>query len=441
MAKSRYEKMDIMLQDIMAENDVPAKIAEMKENLLNWEGPTGSNKKEFKENQKKDNVERKKLENKIKFYENYEKNKDSIMNIREYQVEVQNKLENLENKEKNIENLQKDITMSEKQIEELDKQMAKIQEFIQKADESLKEDALTDEGKKEILDKKEKAKKLIEDQNTSYSFHLKRKKELGTILETEMENNKNISDEIMYLNTQISKCNAIWSSFLRGKNWSEIEVMLNTGDFTAAKGTMTKIRGMKKSIENVDKSLFSKIPFLNKKQKNNEEIEEQEETLTQENSQEEQENNQGNLPAIIEKFEEKHPRLAKIPFLGKMLQKRYDKKYQSNNENDKETSQVENEEKNNKLVQLSEKTRISDNEWKYIAKEMEKNQVETFKRIAENGMESFRESMKVDVKNRLSENQRNAAEREANRFGNSQTYQRQQQSVNEQTQDEEEQIQ
>lgn len=434
MSKSRYEKMDIMLQDIMVENDVSAKIAEMKEDLANWEGPTGSNKKEFKENKKKDNVEKKKLENKIKFYENYEKNKDRITNIRKYQIEVQNRLENLENQEKSIERLQKDIIMSERQIEELDKKMQKIQEFIEMVEKNLKRDDLTDEERKEILDKKEKAKKLIEDQNASYSFHLKRKLELGKTLKTEKESNKDISNEIMYCNNQISKCNAIWSSLLRGKDWNEIEIMLNTGDFTAPKGTINKIKEMKQSIKSVDKSSFSKISLLNKKRKNNKEnMEEKEET----SKQEEQENNQEKLPIVIEKFEDRHPNLARIPFLGKILQKRYDKKYQTNNENNKKESHNKNQEENNMPEQSSKQEKISDKEWKFIAKEMEKNQVETFKRIAENGIESFRESMKVDAKNRLSENQRNAAEREANRFGNSQTYQRQQKNVNEQTQEEE----
>lgn len=241
-----------------------------------------------------------------------------------------------------------------------------------------------------------------------------------------------IENQILNNKSQISKCNMIWSSMLKGKNWDDIEAILQVGDFTAEKGTITKIRDLK----------------------------------ARQNQKQEKAENQNSLPIIKKNFEEEHPRLAKIPFFNKLLEKYFDKKQakmveeldkkevkkllvapseseakiipeEQNVVDDKNKSENKNVLNSQELNDVNEKNtkKISDKEWDYIAKEMEKNEVETFKRIAENGTDSniWKEQYKVDLKNKRIEQKRAAAQRDSQKFGSK--YKGQEKFVNDQIKD------
>lgn len=407
---SKYEKMDVMLSDIINMPDVKTKIDELKEKMNSMK-PNGKNKEEYKKSLIEINDEKKKISKKINFYENYEKNKDKINNIRDFQFELQDKLTSL----KGVKEFSTKISTIDKELQNMDVQLEKAQKFIKLVDEKLKDNNLNDEERNDLTDKKEKTKKMINDQNVSYQFKLKQKIEFENENSKLKEEYKDIDKEIANTENLISKCNVIWSSLLKGKNWDEIQVVLEKANFTAGKGTTTKIKRLSEyQKENSEKS----------KQKS----EEQEENI--ENSEnpkiENKEQEESNLPIPVPTFKEKHPILSKIPGLNKLFEKRYEKQKVLKNEEVIEPAKI------------AEKTsKISKKDWEKIKIEMDKNENETLKKITENGYNEFRKSLSVSVEDQIKENKRKAAEREANKFKSS-TYKRQQDFVNEQTKDDDE---
>lgn len=472
MSRSKYEKMDIMLEEIMNESDISQKINEMKEELNNIEqGVTGSNKKEYKENLAKARVSKKGLENKINFYENFEKNKKQILNIRDYQIELQNRLDGLEDIYKKGEYIKNEIKDHENKLAEMDKKLESYQRDLDKINDKLNNKNLSADEIKELENKRSKLKLKIEDQNISYSFSLRKKMEYENMLnDDKMEK---IENQILNNKSQISKCNMIWSSMLKGKNWDDIEAILQVGDFTAEKGTITKIRDLKarqnqkqEKVENQnEQNTLEKLDV----EMQEENVQEQVDEIFQEKMIfENKENivNESSLPIIKKNFEEEHPRLAKIPFLNKLMEKYFDKKQakmveeldkkevkkllvapseyeakiipeEQNVVDDKNKSENKNVLNSQELNDVNEKNtkKISDKEWDYIAKEMEKNEVETFKRIAENGTDSniWKEQYKVDLKNKRIEQKRAAAQRDSQKFGSK--YKGQEKFVNDQIKD------
>lgn len=477
MSRSKYEKMDIMLEEIMNEGDISQKVNEMKEELNKIEqGVTGANKKEYKENLAKVRVSKKGLENKIKFYENFEKNKKQILNIRDYQIELQSRLDGLEDIYKKSEYIKKEIKVHDKKLEEMDKKLKSYRKELDEINNKLKGEKLSVDEIKELKDKKSKLQLKMEDQNVSYSFSLRKKMEYENMLKDSKSDQ--IENQILNNKSQISKCNMIWSSMLKGKNWDDIESILQVGDFTAEKGTITKIRDLKdrqnKKREKTENQVKEKeneneqdtLEQLGVEMQEENVQEQVEETLQEEmifDNKENIINKSSSLPIIKKNFEEEHPRLAKIPFFNKLFEKYFDKmQAKMVEEQDKkevqkllaapsesEVQNIHEEQKvaddENKLenknvldsqelddINVKNTKEISDKEWDYIAKEMEKNELETFKRIAENGTNGdiWKEQYKVELKNKRIEQKRTAAQREAQKFGSK--YKGQEEFVNNQ---------
>lgn len=383
MAKSRYEKMEIMLEEIMNEPHIDKKVEEMRQDIAEEPKGTGKSKEEYKKSLQEDKKRKEDLGKKLKFYEAYKNNKKEILNIREYQLSLQARLERLE-EEKNIaENILKNSEDLNSKIQVIDKELEEIMERRENIAQQLKNKGLSDEDKDKLLKEDEELVKKRDMNAKKYQVIQNFKSNKGGYETKDIEE---MSKEILNTKIKISKCNMIWSSLLKGKDWDQIATVLNTGDFTAPKGTIDKIRNLKDATQLKHKNkilntIKAKASSINKA-----------------------------LPQKIKTtFKDKHPRLAKIPFLAKIVDKINDYR-----ENFKTNIKDNNTNINNNIVTNNSKNDDDEKALKYIDKRMEKNEVEMFKSIAKNG---FKESMKVDLKQRRAEIKKNANEKEANRFG------------------------
>ena len=385
MAKSKYEKMEIMLEEIMKESDIEAKIEEMKEELKQAPKGKGNSKEEYRKSIQEDKKRKEELGKKLKFYEAFKNNKDEILNIREYQLSLQVKLDKLEKEKTVAEKLGKYNENLVNESEKIDKELEEIMQKREEIANKLKNKDLSDEERKELLNKD---KKLIgEINNNSLKFQV-----VQNFKSKEVKNQcrdiEEISKDILSTQIKISKCNMIWSSLLKGKDWDQIEVILNTGDFTAKKGTIDKIKQLKDA---------SQIKTGNKVNTKN--------TPSQGSKNNGVNGVQTNLPGIVKpSFKDRHPRLAKIPFLAKIVDKfnnKADKNKPGNNINANTGTKV--------LENLEDEKALN-----YIEKRMEQDEVAMFKSIAKKG---FKESMRVDLEQRRAEAKKEAAERESDKFG------------------------
>lgn len=392
MAKSKYEKMEIMLEEIMNETDLDTKIEEMKEDIKEEPKGTGNSKEEYRKSLQEDKKRKEGLSKKLKFYEAYKNNKNEILNIRDYQLSLQARLEKLEKEKSIVENVVKNSEHLNSKIEEIDKELEEIMQKRENIAQQLKNKELSDEDREKLLKEDEK---LARDRDMNAQKYQVIQNFKGNDKSSEHRDVEEISKEILNTQIKISKCNMIWSSLLKGKDWNQIEVVLNTGDFTAKKGTIDKIRNLKDASQ-LNNNNKTNIKNLLK------------------GTQHKVNTGVTNLPQKTKTtFKDRHPRLAKIPFLAKIVDKFND--YRDNSKvNIKNINTNTNNIGTNNVVNTNLENSDDEKALKYIDKRMEKNEVEMFKSIAKNG---FKESMKVDLEQRRAEMKRNAAEKESDRFG------------------------
>ena len=218
---------------------------------------------------------------------------------------------------------------------------------------------------------------------------------------------KKLEKSITDTKIKISKCNMIWSNLLKGKKWDDISVILTTGNFTSKDGKITKIKNLlkinnEKEVqaeveEEVENGLAKNVKdILGKVTAKGNEILNKKEEKEEDNK----------LPVEVKSFEERHPKLAKIPFLAKFMNWRETKKLEK---------QGKQENKENNETQDSPKTEVVDKKaLEYIDKQMKTREEEMFKSIAEKG---FRESIKADVSERLAKQKVEAANKYAEKYG------------------------
>ena len=398
MAKSKYEKMEIMLEEIMKETDIEAKIAEMKKDIEEGPKGEGKSKEEYRRSMQEDKKRKDELGKKLKFYEGFKNNKDQILNIREYQLSLQVKLDKLEKEKGIVEKIAKNSENLNDDLEKIDKELEGIMQEREKIAQKLKNNDLSKEDREKLL---KEDRKLVKDIDMNSQKYQVIQNFNGDNTNSEYRNIEEISKEILNTQIKISKCNMIWSSLLKGKDWNQIEVILNTGDFTAKKGTIDRIKNLKEASEiKTDKKNSIKNVLKN--------------TSTVKNNENEASEVKTNLPEIVKpSFKERHPRLARIPFLARIIDGFNKNKINSNDKaddkkDDRSGVNTNTDSKNVKNLNLDDEKALN-----YIEKRMEQNEVAMFKSIAKNG---FKESMKIDLKQRRDEAKKVAVEREAQKL-------------------------
>ncbi len=403
MAKSKYEKMEVLLEEIMNEPNLEQKIAEMEKNQTqpktqvkdaeyykqkrqNKRMSLDEYEKIKQKTEKESQEEEKRLEKKLTFYKAYKQNKDQIFNIREYELALQSRLENLEEELKGAQLLDKDNKAIKDHEEKYNKELEEISKNLNNVYGKLNSPNLSDDERIALEGEKSKLEKQRDENNDKYRKFLDIKKQVeGRNKNSKFRDLSEISKDITSTRVSISECNAIWSSLLKGKSWDDIEAILANGNFTAQKGTVQKIRTLDQD-RNLSKANLMKI----KPQKNQSKI--------QSNASEKD----SNLPTVSKtSFKDRHPILGKIPFLGRIADKiiaRREKK---------------NAEKTEKQVDTSTKQYKDYDEKKLKYIDAHKDRV-SYKDIAQKG---FRESVRVDLEKRHQSNKQTAANNYAQQYG------------------------
>ena len=276
--------------------------------------------------------EQKKLDKEIKTYEAFRANKDQIYNIMEYQNLLQAKLSRL-NEE--LEKVQDQNQGNRALIEDYEKVQKRINELndpdkngVNRIDEikmALKSKDLEDEERNSLL---MELKDLQDKKTKDDEEYIKLTQIQKPDIQDSSKDINEISKNIKEVKNQIEKCNAIWTCLLYGKDWKEIQsVLMSIDNDSKGRNNVYQIKNVESYLHNTNddiskdtnkKAIFG--IFDSRKSGDNTNIQD---TNTQDT----------NLPVKYESFEERHPLLSKIPFIGKIAKKRYDKKIKENETN------------------------------------------------------------------------------------------------------------
>ena len=363
MAKTKYEKLEEKVAELMKEEDLHIKINEFKERKalvdqelaklnsqsleeISVKGNKYKSKEEYEEDLKRREDERdnglikkidpllkeqKDLEAKITLYDNFRANKDAIYNIMEYQRVLQEKntrlneeLENAQKQSKGNNGLLEEYEKTQKRIEELNDPDKNGVNRIDEIKVSLKKEGLTDEERNNLLmEMKELQDKKAKDDEEYIKLTQVKKPEL----QNEFRDINEISKDIKDVEKQIDKCNAIWTCLLYGKDWKEIQSVLIDIDMDKDRENVHKIGKAEPDAaetENNEKPKSRGFSIFNPRK--SEDI--VAESIPTENSviKNKVKPEEVKLPIEYEPFEKKHPILAKIPLVSRIARRRYDKK-------------------------------------------------------------------------------------------------------------------
>lgn len=429
--KTKKDKMEVILEQVMAEPNLEARIIGMEDELEMLEGQKprarGNSKEEYENNLAKASKqleERKRaLQNKLRFYKAFKEHRKEILNIREYRDIKQNKLEELEGKRKVIISQAKEILSVNEEEKKLENELEELKEKKSAVELKIKKLDLSDEEKQKLESELGKIKAQISENNDKYSKNEQKKQKLKeTANKNEILNPEKLEAQIARLNIEVSNANTIWNCLLKGKNWDEIQAILTQGKFTGEKGTTDKMRNLKEKSElgkdvgekDIQAQIAKNVQkIINEKENCSKETGAKE--IEKEGAETEKDSKGKDLPVPAEKsFKEAHPRLAKIPGLSWIAEKVYNRNQAKKTQN---TTEVESKEDTEKLDNVEEKK--EDTEKLDNAEE----KVEFYKNVAEKG---YKEALKVsrETQRKLAETAHKARMEEEATKRNEARYQR-----------------
>ena len=273
--KSRNEKLNEVVEEILQQPNVEDKIKDIEKELKEIEeglkNPNneheiigkGANKeeyrksvleaqKQYKEQQEKDakqkNARKRALESKLKLYKGFVKNKDAILNIREYQEQLEAKLDKLESQKKQAQIFTKKQKDFEKVSKQIETQLQQILKRKSEIETELKDPSKSKEEKEKLKKEESKLNEKLSKNQEKYLENSKQKPEENKNLDL----NK-INKEIVSTKIKISKCNIIWSNLLKGKEWNEVETILKKATFKDKNGKLKAIIRITKDKKIEDK--------------------------------------------------------------------------------------------------------------------------------------------------------------------------------------------
>lgn len=254
MSKSRWE---VKFERYMSEEPVSEKIESLSRKIE--EMKNGKIKGEFKTKEEYETAKSKrdgdigKLENELKGYKNYEKNKDKIKNIYEYRKNLQGKLEKLpKDRSKQIQGEYEYLDEAKKQLtttgEECDRLSSEIDELnakLKNAKDGEKETI------KEEIAKKREALGVAQDKQTELMKKIPAAQELLDKLKAEDKEFDKYRNKRETYERKIAKCNIIAANLLKGRDIDDIDLSVESRDsrFTAKGEEAVKAKGLREAAK------------------------------------------------------------------------------------------------------------------------------------------------------------------------------------------------
>lgn len=276
-----------------------------------------------------------------------------------------------------------------KEKEELEKENADLMLEDEEIKSKLKNKDLSDKERADLENKREQNIKKRQENNSKFITNQENMKLHITEKETPLmqKTDEELEENKIAIGTKISKCNMVCSNLMQGKSWKTIELKLDQWEerYTGKKGEAKK---MKQAIENTENE-----PEQTK------EGSPKESTKVDGKKIEEPSHKEETLPVEYKSFAERHPRLAKIPFLAKIMDKIQNKTNQNKSEINIENQLKETSAEIGKNVQdiLKEQENQKEN-----PKENPKDDFKNYlKEVAEKGLDGIEQEKKEKAKERL----------------------------------------
>ena len=231
MSKPRWE---VKFEKYMSEEPIDWKIEKLKKEL---EGVTEGKFKTKEDFDKADGERRKnkgETEKVLKGYEDYEKNKNKILNILEYRKKLEAKLASLPPKPRDV---SKELTEKKEELFLAERECNIRMQTIDDLRKELNK-AKDDKDKLKIQQKMDNERKLLgEAQDKQYKLMPEIQ-----ILQNEPKEDK-FADKRSIYERKIAKCNVLAANLLKGKELEDIELKVDTGRYTSKDGKLKeKIR-------------------------------------------------------------------------------------------------------------------------------------------------------------------------------------------------------
>ena len=335
------------------------------------------------------------------------KNLPKVKNIMEYRDKLNHEREIIDGELKRREearNLNKERADLEKENADL---LLKIDEINSK----LKSKDLSEEDRKKLENDK---KQNIEKRNKNNEKFLDNQQKMENNLSGDNKymakiSDKELEEEKVLRSTKISKCNMACNNLMQGKSWEAIEVKLD--NWENYKGKKGQAEELKNSVEHAETNREDNSQRNENDSEDKETSKEQVEELKGKEVKEEK--------ALVEykSFSERHPILAKIPFLAKIADKL------NKSKNEKAVQENENNEKQNDEVINDVAESLGKEVGKIIDEDSkeEKNQNEEFKKylkdIADKGMDGIKKERMERARVLLAQNKVDKANEYAEKYG------------------------
>ena len=315
----------------------------------------------------------------------------NLLELREKLEEDREIIKAEQDRRNNLKEDQKENEKLEKENEEL---LLEYDNLLSKG----KDKNLSEEEKNEIEEKK---KENIEKRNINNAEFLliqnKMKKGIKgrRINVIEFETDKGLEERLISLSTKISKCNMVCNNLMNGKSWKEIDIKLD--NWEKYSGKKEDINKMKNAVSTNENNKDSVVINAEKAQQDNE-------NNDPEKDEEKPEEDKSKLPVEYKSFAERHPILAKIPFLAKIVDKINNKKQPLNSEEEIEKISEDIGQQVQEMMEENENNAKNDEFKKYL------------RDVAEKGLEGIEEEKYWNKINEEHERRMRAKEEKAERI-------------------------
>lgn len=307
----------------------------------------------------------------------------------------------------------KNKTKTKEQMASLEKEMEELKLEAQLIDSKLKNKDLSEEERKELEDSKQKNISKREENDQKF---MRNQTIMSNLISKDDEKSSDSSVEELKakkisLSTQISKCNMACNNLMQGKSWAAVEVKLDNWKerYTGKKDQAKEIADAINEYKDNKSSVMTKDAVQT--------------DINAQQPKKEKEEIEDNLPVEHKTFAERHPRLAKIPFLAKIMDKIGENKaakviqeFDNNDKNDEKgnVDQINNDiskelgTKVNEILGKDDKNSkdSKDNDFRMYLRE-----------IAEKGMDGIEEEKKANARERLNAQTLKKANEYAERYG------------------------
>lgn len=361
---------------------------------------------------------RREIERKLSFYKAFKEHKNEILNLRDYQLVLQGKLDQLEAKKQEIDSKLEKANSLSQESEDIYNQMKELLEKRHELEKRLMDPNLPDSERQQINNEIRGTTSDILSAEAKRSTLAFRSNEMRIDSEGSKKTSDKIAAEIAKTKIAITKTSLVWRNLLKGRNWDEIETTLSGLKFTGVKGTVDRIeelgdiaRGQEGRQREGQISTQGQVPPTQGQQR----------ASNQGTAKQTDNEKEPTPPAEYKSYKEEHRILGRIPFWGKYKEQQRQQEYdqmkseyeeaKARYEQNQEEKRKEEEQEGKDLTYLTKRLAREDRTGK------EAKQIDVLKSIAQNGRQGIRETVRVDQETQRRLQKVAAAHAEAEKFG------------------------